>query len=173
MAGIVERQMKPAQAAQPAAKPPVAGKPAAKPQANADPVVTRVVIAGKKILANPEIAKRIIGMMKAAGDPAAAIAQALVFLMKQIFSASQGMPPKAIVPAAQQLIGDVARLGTAAGLFKATPEIVKQAALQAIKMFLEQAKQMGVQQAQPAAQPQADVQQPAAEVAAPDQMMGA
>lgn len=123
----------------------------APPKRTVTPEVTRIVIAAKKILAQPQAAQQLVQMMKVAGDPANGVAQATIFLLKQLYEKSKGtLPPKAIVPAAQEIIVDVARLGAAAGLFKLSPELVKQAVLIAIQLFTQEAKAMQQQKAAPA-----------------------
>ena len=132
------------------------------------PEVTRGVIAAKKALAQKPIAQNILAMMQAAPDPATGIAQATIFLVKQLYEKSKGtMPTKSIVPIAQRVLVDVIKLGVAAGLFKYTPDLVKQAAMKAIELF-----KASVQPQQPAPQPAAQLMaQPGVMPAAP--MMGA
>lgn len=137
--------------------PPVA-KPAQKRTVTPD--MQRIEIAAKKVLAKPEVAKAVVGMIRGAGDPARGIAQATIFVMKQLGSMAKGaMPTQAVVPAAQQVLVDVAKLGAAAKLYKITPELIKQAAMLAIQMFTQSVqakKQQAPAQApapQPAAQP--------------------
>lgn len=161
MPGIVDQQVK---------KPPVAnaapamskGAPAT---AQADPVVTRIEIAAKKILADPKSAQQFVQMMKAAGDPAKGIAQVTVLLMRHLFTASKKtMPLQALMPAAQKVVVDVARVGAGAKLFKLTPDIIRQAAEQVFQIMQQAAKAKQAQQQQaPAAQPE----QPAAAPSAP------
>ena len=112
------------------------GKPAA-PSGE----VARVVIAAKKILSQPEIAQHVVDLMKNGGDPATSIAEATIFLMTQLYQKSNGtMPPKVMVPAAQRVMVDIARLGQAAGLFKITPELIKAAVKIAIDKLHEKTK---------------------------------
>lgn len=144
MPGIVEGAVQQQAAQQPAQ---ATQKKAITPEAQ------RVVIAAKKVLAQPDIAKQLVEQMRLAQDPATGIAQATILVMKQLYVKSEGsMPAEAIVPAATAVIVDVAKLGAAAGLFKLTPELVKQAAQIAIQMFTEEvnAKQQQMAQAQPA-----------------------
>ena len=153
--------------------------PSAQPQPSqraVTPESDRIVIAAKKIMAQPEVAQHLVQMMKTAADPATGIAQATIFLVKQLYEKSQGsMPPKAIVPAAQEILVDIMRLGQTAGLFKITPDLVKQAVKIAIQMFTQSVKGQEPQGGAPA---QAAAPQPAAMPAQagmqPDaQMMGA
>lgn len=156
MPGIVEQAMPPQQAAQP------------QPQKRqTSPETQRIVIAGKKILAQPEIARQIVQMMKAESDPATGIAKATVFLVRQILQKAKGAPPEAIIPAAQEILIDVAKVGAAAGLFKFSPELIGQAA--------KLAYQMGKELVTPQQAPQAQQPTPAAvpaETAQPEQMVG-
>lgn len=147
----------------------VAEKPAqqqAQPQKRVlSPESQRIVIAAKKVMAQPEVAQQLIGMMKSAADPATGIAQATIFLVKQLYEKSKGtMPPSAIAPAAQEILVDIVRLGVSAKIFEFSADLVKQAATMAIKMFKDSVKPA----AQPAAQPAAPAAMPSAEP-----MMGA
>ena len=111
------------------------------PQAAApSPEVTRILIAEKKILAQPQIAGELASMMKAASDPADGIAQATIFLLKQIFSKAKETPSSVIVPAMQRVTVDVARVGQAAGLFKITPDLIRKAVQIEMQMFVQSAK---------------------------------
>lgn len=153
MPGIINNAI-PKQAPVPG-QPPVQGKSAARPAMS--PEATRIVIAAKKIMAQPQIAQQLVAMMKAAGDPAKGIAQVVFFLMKQLFEKSKGtLPPAAIVPAAQEIIVDVMKLGATAGLFKPSKELAMQVVQVAREMFKAQF------QSQPAAQPPAQPAAPAA-----------
>ena len=144
----------------------------AKAQAKQEtPEVTRIVIAAKKILAQPEIAKKIVQMLRAAQDPATGIAQATLFLMKQLYEKSNGtMPAEAIGPAMQQVMVDIVKIGVAAKVFAYSTDLVQQAMKMAIQKFAGAAQQPAAEQpAQPAAA------MPAAPQAAPMQpepMMG-
>lgn len=135
------------------------------------PEVTRGVIVAKKIMAQPVVAKQLVETMRAAGDPATGIAQATIFIVKQLYEKSKGtLPTKAIVPLAQRVLVDVMRLGAAAGLFKITPDLLKQAVMIAVKMFTESVKQPVAQPA-PAQSP-ASAAQPAAMPMPTAPMMG-
>ena len=135
----------------------------------------RVVIAAKKIMAQPQVAQHLVQIMQSESDPATGIAQATIFIMKQLYEKSGGtMPPKAIIPAAQEILVDVMRLGQSAGLFKITPELTKQAVQRAIQMFTESVKaQEQPAQEQPAMQPEQSAMQPGGQQAMMQQpMMG-
>lgn len=152
MPGIVEQAMPPQQGAQPA-----------QPQKRAtSPESQRIVIAAKKVMAQPQVAQQLVAMMKSAADPATGIAQATIFLVKQLYEKSKGtMPAKSIVPAAQEILVDIMRLGQAAGLFKITPDLVKQAVQLAIQTFTQSVKAQqpaAVEQPAPAAPQAAPVQ---------------
>lgn len=155
MKGIIDQAMQPKQAAQPQRR-------AISPESQ------RIVIAAKKIMAQPQIAQQIVQMMKSSPDPATGIAQATIFLMKQLYEKSKGtMPTKAIVPAAQEILVDIMRLGQSAGLFKITPELVKQAVQLAIQMFTQSVKAQQPAAAEPpaaGATPMAPAGQPAAPI---------
>ena len=109
-------------------------------QYSANPAdVQRVVISAKKILT--QISPQILAMMKDAGDPVRAIAQATLFLMRQLYQKSQGsIPPQALAPAAQEVMTDIAKIGEAGGLFKATPQILQAAFKMAVQLFMQQEK---------------------------------
>mgnify|MGYP001590940036 CR=1 FL=1 len=130
------------------------------------PEVTRGVIAAKKILALPDVSKHIVQMMQSAPNPATGIAQAVIFVMQQLYAKSNGtLPPQAMVPVAQQVLVDVMKIGVAAGLFKYTPDLVKQATTLALQMAKEAVKQQPAPEAMPAA--------PAAEAMPAPPAMGA
>ena len=167
MAGIVEQEMEqapeapePQKQAAPQAGPQDAGKREQSPEA------LRIVISAKKLLAQPTVLKSILDIMKKSGQPALALANATVFLMKELLKSAKGAPPRAVVEAAQEVMVDIAKIGANAGLFKVTPEIIKNAVLLAVRLSMEAAK---AKRAQPPAQPapQQPRQQPAAAPAAP------
>jgi hypothetical protein len=122
----------------------------------ASPATTRLVIAAKKILAQPAVAKLVVSAMEQAGDPAQGIAEATLYLLGQVLMKSKSPPREAIVPAAQEMMVDVAKLGQAAGLFKITPDLIKKAVMIAVKMVMEHGAKMGKQ-----APPKQPPQQPA------------
>lgn len=126
------------------------------PKQEASPETTRLVIAAKKILAQPTVAKLVVRAMKEAGDPASGLAQATLYLLSQVLGKAKNPPREAIVPAAQEMMVDVAKLGQAAGLFKITPDLIKKAVMIAVKMVVEHGASMGKQ-----APPKQPPQQPA------------
>lgn len=153
MAGLIQQAQAPQASQQPGKADPAA--------------VDRIVIAAKQVLT--QIAPQLIQMMKGAGDPVRGLAQTLIFVMMQLYQKSQGsMPAEAIVPAAQQIIDDIAKIGEAGGLFKSSPDLLKKAMAVAAQLFMRQNKMdpnaiMG--QAKGGAQPQAPA--PAAQPLAP------
>lgn len=150
---------------------PVEAAPAQPEQQPSDPMVTRLVIAAKKILAMPQVAQHIVQVIKSAGDPAKGVAQGTIFLMQQVFSKVKGTIPPAVIPKmVQQVLPDVMNLGAHAGLLQASPDLIKQAVAMFAQMFQQSAKakagQQPAQPAEPAAQPAAPaapVDQPAAQ----------
>ena len=147
-----------------AEKPAQSQQQPAQPQKRVlSPESQRIVIAAKKVMAQPEVAQQLIAMMKSAADPATGIAQATIFLVKQLYEKSKGtMPPKAIAPAAQEILVDIVRLGVSAKIFEFSADLVKQAAMMAIKMFKDSLPKQQPP-AQPAAQPAAPAPMPPAE----------
>jgi len=116
--------------------------------------VDRVVIAAKKILA--QFGSQILSMMREVNDPVKALAQATLFVLKQIYDKSQGaIPMQALGPAGKEIMADLARIGEAGGLFKASPDIIRRATIMAVQLFVQLTK------TKPATAPQA-TQAPAA-----------
>lgn len=109
-------------------------------QAQANPAdVDRIVVAAKEAMS--ATAPQLLKMMQAAGDPVRALAQTLIFLMKQLYEKSKGtMPPQAVIPAAQQVLADLAKIGESGGLFKATPEMLQKALAVAAQLFMREQK---------------------------------
>ena len=146
MPGIINSQLPP--------KPAIAN-PQAGVQAN-DPVVMRVEIAAKKILANPKIARSILKVIQGAQDPATGIAKATILLIKQVFTASKGTLPKdKIATATQKILVDVARVAAAAKLVTLDADTIKKAATIVFQLAQAAAKQgqQGAAPPAPAAQP--------------------
>ena len=169
MAGIVEQEMEqeaPEAAPQKQAAPTEQAGPQDAGKRDLSPETLRIVIAAKRLLSQPTVLKSILDIMKKSGQPALALANATVFLMKELLKSAKGAPPRAVVEAAQEVMVDIAKIGANAGLFKVTPEIIKNAVLLAVRLSMEAAK---AKRAQPPAQPapQQPRQQPAAAPAAP------
>lgn len=117
--------------------------------------VERVVIAATKLIHTPQISQQILKMMKAAGDPAAALAQTTVFIMKTLIDHSNGtIPTNTIVPAGRQVVDLLAEIAAAAKLFKADRQVIGKA-IMLIAKGLQRAAQMqkNPQQPKPAPQP--------------------
>lgn len=110
------------------------------PAPKADPAaVDRIVIAAKQVLA--QVGPQLLQMMKSAGDPVRGVAQALIFVLMQLYEKSKGsLPPDAIVPAAQQIVDDIAKIGEAGGLFKSSPDLLKRSMAVAAQLFMRQNK---------------------------------
>lgn len=124
--------------------------------------VQRIVIAATKMIHTAQISQQLLKMMKAAQDPAAALAQTTVFVMKTLMEQSKGFPQTAIVPAGKEVIGLLAEMAQAAGLFKADQQVIKKAMLiiaQGLKKAAQNRQQP--QQAQQPAPKQAAQPQPA------------
>lgn len=137
MAGLIQQQMSAPQAAQQQAGGEI------------DSDVTRVLIAAKKVLAQPQIANEVVNQIKSAPDPASGIAMAAIYLMKALIEKSKGsMPPKAIAPALLKILVDIARVGQSRGLFQISPDLLVKAGQVARQMIADKLKQL---QAQPAA----------------------
>jgi len=91
--------------------------------------VSRITIAAAKMIYDKGILQNLLQILKS-GDPAEGLAQATLFVMKGLFEASKGtLPPKAFLPAVQQVMPLIAELGEAAGILKADEATVKQAAM--------------------------------------------
>lgn len=158
--GLIEQKMVPPQApAAPAAQPQApAGAP---PQAGAAPdqkKVEVVVMAATKIIHDPKVRASLLKMMQTVGDPAQAIAQATYTVMKQlVVEFKQKIPPDVLGAASLYVLNLVAELGERAGLFKASPELLGQAAKIGMDLFRkEQASAQQPAGAEPAAAPAAE-----------------
>lgn len=137
-----------------AAPPPDAGAPPAQ-AGQQGPDAQRIIIAATKLIHDPKVAAQLVEMMKAAGDPATALAQATTTLMKLMAEKSRGtMPPEAAMQALPQVISLVAELAHTAGIFDATPDVAKQAG-QMILQDIQKSGQQGAAPAQGAAPPAA------------------
>lgn len=121
--------------------------------------VQRVVIAATKLIHTPQISQQLLKMLKASQDPAAGLAQTTVFVMKTLIEQSKGsIQPQAIVPAGKEVIGLLAELAQAAGLFKVDDKIIAKAMViiaQGLKLAAQKQQQPQQAQAQQPAQPQA------------------
>lgn len=115
--------------------------------------VQRVIVAATKMIHTPQISQQLLKMMKAAQDPASALAQTTVFVMKTLMEQAKGaFPPQVIVPAGKEVIGLLAELAQAAGLFKADAKVIGKAMViiaQGLKMAAQKKQQPQPQQAEP------------------------
>ena len=133
-------------------------QPQGQPQSQGANVVQRIVAAAHMLLNNAQVEQQIIQMVKSAQDPVQGLAQATLFLMKTLFDKSKGtMPPAAVFPAAGQVIGVIAKMCEAAGILKASPQLLEQAS-QMLLQLMQQEK---------ATQPQQPAQAAPAAPAAP------
>ena len=159
MPGLIEQKMPQEAAPQP-------GQPPAAPQQGqqADPkAVERVVLAALKILHDPKITPQILQMMKAAGDPVQALAQATLLVMRQLFAKSkQTIPPEVLGVAGVEVMDELAMIANKAGLYKITPQILQQAVQAAVEQFKAEAAKQTAKPAAPVA-PAAPVEQPVPE----------
>lgn len=103
-------------------------------------------LAAAKKIYDPQASKGLVQTMKAAGDPAAAVAHATVIVLDDLRQAvAQKIPPQMVDAVAPAVVAMLCDLANAAGLFKATPAIVQKAVA-----LIKQNRQ---QPARPAAQP--------------------
>jgi len=132
MPGIIGNAMQQNQAQAPGGKLP--------PHKPANPQdVQRVVIAATKAIHEQALSQRLIQLMKAAGNPVKAIAQATLTVMQGIWEKSRGtIPPEALFPAGVQVAQLVGELAQAAKLFQVTPQLIKAAVRMAVMMFAKQ-----------------------------------
>lgn len=116
-----------------------------KQAAKVNPVVDRVRIAARKILAAPNVAKQVVNIIRQSAGPQG-IANATIFLLQLVFSKAKSVPQQSIPECIANVAMDVAALGESARLYKLTPEMAKQAAMVAMKMYFDRLKQRSQQQ---------------------------
>lgn len=120
----------------PGAMPPAAG-PGAKPGVDRAQSEKRIVMAAMKALYDPQTGPKIMGMVKAAKDPAQGLAQATIVLLTEFVKIANGtMRAELIVPAAKYILILIAEMADAAGLTQG-PEVVGAA----MKLLMVQIKE--------------------------------
>lgn len=124
---------------------PAAQPAGGQPDPKAMQIYQRLSLAAMKIIYDPKTSQGLVQTMKTAGDPAAAVAHAASLVLGQLAQQAKGIPPAMVNIAAPVVVAMLFELAHAAGLFKATPELVKSA--------VELIKQSGQQQAAAPAQP--------------------
>jgi hypothetical protein len=105
-----------------AASPATGGGKGAAPFQEATPqeqeAFDKVVLAGMKAIYDESAHQNIMNMLKSA-EPADALAQTTITLMLELEKKSNGQIPEAVIlPAATELLAELATLGGTAGLFK-------------------------------------------------------
>ena len=124
---------------------------------DADPRVMyqKMVMAARKIIFDPKASKGLVEIMqKLASDPAAGVAQATMTVLGGMKEKMKGGKPNMVNAVAPVVVAELFALGSAAGIFKATPQLVQQA-VALVKQELAKKPAQPAQQppAEPAAQP--------------------
>lgn len=132
MAGLIQQAQGPTQE-------PVEQAAVQAPQGRPD-IAQRVLVAALKIIHSPRITEKLLRIMRTIENPAAAIAQAAVIVMKALMSKARGMPKEIILPVLGKIMEEVAQVGTAAKILTASPEILKQAEQIIIAQMQKQAQ---------------------------------
>lgn len=131
-----------------------ASAPAGAAPAGAQPdqeAYQRVVIAGGKVLYQPEILKKILALIKSAPNPAAGLAQATALIIKQLVQASKGTMPQSVqIPAAKEIMKMIAEMAQQAGIIQDANAALQQAQ-QIIAKSVMKSNKLNPSEIQPAA----------------------
>lgn len=127
------------------------------PQVDKDAAIyQRLGIAAMKIVYDPEVSKGLVRMMQGQ-EPPQAIAMAAHTVLGKLKEKVNGIPPNSVYAVAPAVVMFVTELGGAAGLFKPSVDLVKQAT-QVLQGQLQQEPEQPVAQSAPrgliAAQPE-------------------
>jgi hypothetical protein len=145
---------------QEAAEAPESGAPEGGAKGTTQEAIERTVFAGLKVIHTPQVKQQLLQIMKSAPDPSQGIAEATYLVMSQLYEKSgRKIPADALGAASMYILQEIAQLGEAAKLFKATPEMVQGA----VKIGMQKLQNAQQQPAQEAPVEEA----PAAEAAAP------
>ena len=136
----------------PGNKPQQGQQPTDKEQEN----YKKVVLAGLKILYSDETHQGVMKLLQSAADegPAVAIASVAAMVITQLDDKAGGkIPEDVILPAAAEILTEVARLASAAGVFEVDESVIKEAMTQ-LTQVLAMKYSGGGQESQPGGQPQ-------------------
>lgn len=135
--------------------PKAQAAPEAAPQ---DERQLRVVLAAMKVMYDPKTSDGIVKMLHI-GEPAQALAQTAVFVLRLLLNQSQGrLPPDVLLASVERVVGLLAELAQAAGI-QLDPQMVAQVT-QAVMQGVQQKLQGGQQPGGGAAQPNMGMGQP-------------
>lgn len=144
---------------------PQAGAPAQPDPKGMGTIYRKLGIAAMDIIYDQKASAGIVQMLKTSGDPPHAVAQAAVGVLQRLKDQIKGVPPSTVYIIAPAVIVFICELGDAAGLFKASPQLVAQATV-----ILEGQLQG---QGAPAEEQQESEQQEPEQQPAPEQVEGA
>lgn len=133
----------------------------------------RMVVAGMHTLYDKKVSKNIVKLMASMGnDPPAAIAGATLKIMGMLKSKAKGAPEQVIIPAAMEIMMDVAELGMVSKAVEVNKEVMAAASQQLLQglmdMYGVSKEQMAAKMQEAQGQPQTG-QQPAPEQQPPAQ----